>query len=357
MKQKTFAAFAVILAFFIGIMGTIGVYKYNPNIDTKTTNTVNKTTVSVTEQNDLKNAIEKVYDAVLLIQSYKNDTLISTGTGFIYKKDNTSGYVMTNHHVIEGADSVKVKDINGNEIDAKILGSDEVSDIAVLTIDVKAVLLVAEIGDSTASEIGDTIFTVGSPLGEDYMGTVTKGILSGKNRSVDTGNFVMEVLQTDAAMNPGNSGGPLVNIAGQVIGVNSLKLVQDEIEGMGFAIPIELAKSTAEKIEKGEKIVRPLVGVTMSELSNTYYLYRNGIMVDPSIKEGVVVVTVQSGSPADAIGLKAGDVITEFGGKKVTSISGFRSTLYKYNVGDKVEMKYIRGTKQQTVTIHLNKES
>ena len=355
MKQKVFTIVSIILAFFVGIMGTIGVYKFLP--DKIGTTTVNKTTVSVTEQNDLKDAIDKVYNATLLIQSYNGETLISTGTGFVYKNADGKGYVMTNQHVVDGASSVKVKDINGNQINATVLGGDEYSDIAVLTIDEKAVLQVAELGDSTALEVGDTLFTVGSPLGENYMGTVTKGILSGKNRSVDTGNFVMEVLQTDAAMNPGNSGGPLVNIAGQVIGVNSLKLVQDEIEGMGFAIPIELANSTAEKIEKGEKIVRPLIGVQITELSNTYYLYQSGIMIDKSIKEGIVVVSVQNDTPASVAGIKSGDVITELGGKKITSVSEFRSALYKYNVGDKVKMKYVRGTDEKEVTIHLNKES
>ena len=357
MKEKIFAAFAVIIAFFVGIMGTIGVYRYFPVKEEVKTSSTSTATVSVKEENDLKGAIEKVYDSVVLVQSYKNGTLSSTGTGFVYKKDDKYGYVMTNEHVVDDATSVKVKDINGNEIDAKVLGGDEFSDIAVLTIDEKAVIEVAVLGDSTVSEIGDTVFTVGSPLGEKYMGTVTKGILSGKNRNIDSGSFVMELLQTDAAMNPGNSSGPLVNMAGQVIGVNSMKFVKDEIEGMGFSIPVELAKSTAEKIENGEKIVRPYVGVTLSELSNAYYLYRNGIDIDSSIKEGVVIVSVEKDSPASDIGLKSGDVVTEFGGKKITSISAFRSILYKYNVGDKVEMKYIRGKNTKTVTIHLNKES
>ena len=359
MEKKNINVYIItaIACLFIGISGTIAVYRYLPEISNNTTTEKTNKTVSVTEENSLKEAIDKVYNAVVLVQSYRGETLVSTGTGFIYKKDNQSGYVMTNHHVIESATTVKVKDINGNQIDAKVLGGDEYSDIAVLSIDAKAVLKVAEIGDSEAVELGDTIFTVGSPLGEEYMGTVTKGILSGKNRSVDTGDYVMDVLQTDAAMNPGNSGGPLVNIDGQVIGVNSLKLVEDEIEGMGFAIPIEVAMSAAEQLEKGEKIARPMVGVQLSELNNLYALYRSGIQIDNSVKSGIVVVGVDSGTPAADAGLQKGDVIVEFGGKEITSISTFRYQLYKYNVGDKAKLKINRNGKEQELEIYLNKES
>lgn len=255
MRQKIIYISTVILSFFLGVIGTYLVIKNNPITVQDVVKTINE--VKITESDTIQPAIEKIYDAVVLVESYKGNALIGTGTGFVYKKDDKNGYIITNHHVIENASSVKVISTNGKTSEVKILGSDIYADIAVLSIDAKDVLKVAEIGESTKLKLGDTLFTVGSPLGSEYMGTVTKGILSGKDRTVSVnlanGKFMMEVLQTDAAINPGNSGGPLVNINGEVIGVNSLKLVEDEIEGMGFAIPIEIAMSAAETLEKVKK--------------------------------------------------------------------------------------------------------
>ena len=217
----------------------------------------------------------------------------------------------------------------------------------------------AEIGNSTELELGDTLFTVGSPLGIDYMGTVTKGILSGKDRTVEVslsnGEFLMEVIQTDAAINPGNSGGPLCNINGEVIGVNSLKLVKDEIEGMGFAIPIEMVMATVDKLEKGEEVQRPLLGVSMIDVSETFSLYRNGIIVPEDIENGIVVVSVEEDSPAATAGLQKGDILLEVDGEKITGIGQFRFMLYKHSVGDKMKLRYYRDEKIKDVEVKLTK--
>ena len=358
-KQKFIYVLSIIIAIFIGIIGTVLAFKFIPG----TKEIVNRTVkdVSIEETNTIKESIAKIKDAVVVIESYKNGQKFSQGSGFVYKKEDKKGYILTNHHVIEGADEIKVVNNNDQSVTAKLLGSDELSDLAVLSIDEDAVMDVATFGSSEKVEVGDTVFTVGTPLGNEYKGTVTKGILSGKNRlvSVDTttGGSVMEVLQTDAAMNPGNSGGPLVNINGEVIGVNSLKLVEDEIEGMGFAIPIELVQSELESLEQGKEIVRPKLGVEFTDLSNSYLLYRSGIMIDKDIKQGIVVVTVSKDTPASDAGLQAGDVITEMDGTKVESTSHFRYLLYKHKVGDTVNIKYIRDGKTEEVKLHLNKEA
>lgn len=346
-----------ILSLFIGIVGTIVVLHYFP-IQTETTEKVVKE-VTVSETDTIKSSVEKIYNATVMIESYRSNRLIGTGTGFVYKKSDNKGYVMTNHHVIEDSDAIKVITIEGQSLDATLLGSDEYADIAVLSINSDAVLQVAEIGDSTKLELGDTLFTVGSPLGSEYMGTVTKGILSGKDRTVtvtvNNSNFMMEVLQTDAAINPGNSGGPLVNINGEVVGVNSLKLVEDEIEGMGFAIPIEMAITSAEKLEKGEKISRPLLGVSLVDLDNTYVLYRYGISIDKDVTSGAVIAEIESGTPADTANFQKGDVIIEINGTKIKSTAHFRFVLYKYSVGDEITVKYNRNSQEKTVKIKLTK--
>ncbi|MDD2181103.1 MAG: trypsin-like peptidase domain-containing protein [Bacilli bacterium] len=360
MRGKIIYILTVMGAFFIGVVGTYLVIYNNP-IKSEIADEVEKTVVDVQieEKDTIQPAVEKVYDAVVLVESYKDNKLIGTGTGFVYKKDNKNGYIITNHHVIEKSNSVRVLSINGEESDATLLGSDVYADIAVLSIGEKSVLKVAKLGDSTKLELGDTLFTVGSPLGAEYIGTVTKGILSGKDRTVSVtmphGNFMMDVIQTDAAINPGNSGGPLVNINGEVIGVNSLKLVEDEIEGMGFAIPIELVMTAVNRLEKGEEIKRPLLGVEMIDVTETYSLYRSGIQYDEKFEAGVAVVSIQQNTPAADAGLKKGDVILEMDNVKITGIGHFRFLLYKYDIGSNVKFKYYRDGKISDINIVLNK--
>lgn len=356
MKEKYKYIVGAVVVFFVGVITTYLALIYLPVFQKgETVKTVKE--VSIKETDTIKSAIDKVYDAVYVVKSYQGERLIGTGTGFTYKKDNKLGYLITNHHVIENATSVKVVNMDGQEVEAKILGSDEYSDLAVLSIEASAVKLVATLGSSTELELGDTLFTVGSPVGEDYKGTVTKGILSGKDRTVSVGlkngSFMMEVLQTDAAINPGNSGGPLVNINGEVIGVNSMKLVEDEIEGMGFAIPIEIVKNEVENLEQGKKISRPLIGINLVDASNSYALYYNQINLDKTFEKGIAVAGVEKGYPASDAGLQKGDVILEVNGTEVTNSAHFRYLLYKYQVGDKIKIKYYRSGKTHETTVTL----
>lgn len=360
MKEKTIFVVSIITSLFVGIIGTILVIQYVPI----KTEVIEKTVaqITATDDNTIKSAISKVYDAVVVVEAYQNNQLIGTGTGFVYKKDDNNGYLITNHHVTEDARTVKVLNNNGQEVEAKVLGSDEYADIAVLSIDASAVMQVAEIGESSVSEIGDSVFTVGSPLGTDYIGTVTKGILSGKDRTVEVelsnnNTFMMEVLQTDAAINPGNSGGPLVNMNGEVIGVNSMKLVEDKIEGMGFAIPIELVMSAVERLENGEAIERPLIGASLMDADNTYGLFYNKILLDDSITSGTVIVSVEEGYPAQAANLQKGDVILEVNGTKIKNTAHFRSQLYKYSIGDTITLKINRDGKEMEVNVLLTRSA
>lgn len=357
MKEKARYELTIILAFFCGIIGTIIVLKYIPQKQTQTQHTTK--TVNITETNTLKTAIEKIYDAVTLVETYKNNTTISSGTGFIYKKDDKQGYIITNHHVIDDGDKFKITLTNGEEIDAKLLGSDEYSDIAVLSIPQETVTQVAELGSSTTSEIGDTVFAVGSPLGKEYMGTVTKGILSGKDRTVTvtTTSQMIEVLQTDAAINPGNSGGPLLNINGEVIGVTSMKLVQSEIEGMGFAIPIEIVNSLLERLETGQQIERPLIGIEMTDVSNTYYLYRKGIVIPEEITTGIVITKTNENYPAKQAGLEKGDIIISINDIEIEDSAHFKYLLYKYEVGDTIKIKYMRNNTIHETNLKLDKKA
>ncbi len=351
----------VVASFLIGV-GLMYLYGIkNPRIVTKN-RTISNT--KVTEE-AIEDAIKKVYDSVLCIEVMSDDgSVLSSGTGFVYAKDDKYGYVLTNAHVVSGATKVQGVLSNNNSVDLTILGSDSYTDLAVLRMDVKNVLQVASIGDSKNIGIGNTVFTVGSPMGSSYAGTVTKGILSGKDRLIETTtstnvfnteSYIVKVIQTDAAISPGNSGGPLVDLAGDVIGITSLKLVDEQVEGMGFAIPIEDAMNYVDVLEQGKAIERPLVGVQLLDLTNKYALYRYGINVDSSIKAGVILVKVNPGYPASDGGLKDGDIVTKIDGNNITTVSEFKYELYKHSIGDTIEVTYYRNGKEKKTKLKLNK--
>ena len=356
-KNTLFVTFGVV----IGILLAFLLLKYTKLSEFLSLNkTITKNGTTVIEKTSISNSVEKSKDAVVMIRSYKSNIETSTGTGFIYKTDDKYGYIMTNEHVVSGVDNVKLVLSDDTEVDGVILGGDEYLDLAVIRIDKKYVLSVAIISDSSKSNVGDTVFTIGSPMGYTYRGTVTSGILSGKDRMIPvsvgnstTNDYVMKVLQTDAAINPGNSGGPLLNVNGEVIGINSMKLVQQEIEGMGFAIPINDAKVYVQNLEKGKKISRPVLGVSLINVTDRYRLYYYRINVDSSIDSGVVIAAVEKDSAASKAGLEKGDVITKIDDNQITSISNLRYNLYKYKVDDEIQVTYIRNKKENKVKLKL----
>ena len=351
---------SILLSF---VCGAIAAYLIVSNSNVAVESVVKNITTSELVETSISTSVDKVYGSTVIIMSYKNGQQVSTGTGFVYKKDKDKAYIMTNNHVIDSADSVEVEFNDKDEkIDAKIIGGDAYSDIAVLTIDADKVSGIVELGDSKGLKLGDTIFTVGSPMGITYKGTVTKGIVSGKERMIEVSvsnssstDYYMNVIQIDAAVNPGNSGGPLCDVSGKVIGIISLKIVQDEVEGMGFAIPIEDALEYAKAIETGGEIVRPYIGISMLDLTEEYYLWQNRITIPEGVDEGVAVIEVVEGSPADKAGLKKGDIIVKLGQEEVSGLAEFRYELYRHNVGDKVTVTYYRDGKQKTTSITLGK--
>ena len=368
MRGKLVTLTSLLIAFLLGGGAMYYFVELNENNQISSVSTTPTYTTGVIKcSNDIKIdetgisvAIGEIYDATVTIQNYQNGKLASSGSGFIYKKDETYGYIMTNHHVIDGADKILITMSNDDQIEGKVTGSDEYLDLAVVKIDASYVKQVAKLGNSGNMSLGDTVITVGSPVGYEYRGTVTRGTLSGKNRMVEvsvssTNDFIMNVLQIDAAINPGNSGGPLVNINGEVIGINSLKLVEDEVEGMGFAIPIEYAMNYVSDLELGNDLERPFIGISMLNVTDTYRLYQNGIMLDDDIESGVVVISVSKDSGAEKAGLKKGDVILSVNGSKVSNAAYLKYELYKCKVGDTVEIIYMRNNKTEKTKVTLTK--
>lgn len=315
----------------------------------------------VVDESGISEAVKKVYDGVLMVRNYQKDEVASTGTGFVYKIDGDYAYVMTNQHVVDGAEKVTLITSKDEEIEGEVLGGDSYVDIAVIKIKKTDGLVALQLGNSENASLGDLVFTVGSPLGYEYRGSVSTGHLAGKDRlvSVSTDNstssdWVMKVLQTDAAINPGNSGGPLMNTNGEVIGVISMKLVQTEVEGMGFAIPIEYINSKIETLEKGESIEWPLLGVSMINVSDARNSFRYDFDIPNNLDYGVVVAGIEAGSGAESSDLKEGDIITKLNGEKVQDSAYLRYELYKYSVGDTIEITYIRDGKEHTTKVTLS---
>ncbi len=367
-NEKIKTMLLIIVSFVIGGVLTYVIIDGNHFIGNGTTTTVGAScsakncTKVVVDESGISEAVEKVYDAVVLVQNYQQGQVASTGTGFVYKQDEKYDYIMTNQHVVASNEEIKVVTSKDETLEGKVLGGDSYIDIAVIRVKKSENLTVAPIGNSEDSKLGDFVFTIGSPLGYEYRGSVTTGHLSGKDRmvSVSTTNsnsedWVMRVLQTDAAINPGNSGGPLLNVNGEVIGVNSMKLVETEVEGMGFAIPIEYAVSHIDTLEKGNKIEWPMLGVSMLNTTDVMALYREGISISKDTPEGVVIISVENGTGAKDAGLQKGDIITKISGNEVTNSAYLRYELYKHKPGDTVEVTYIRDGKEKTVKVKLSK--
>ena len=358
MRKKIVIIATIILSIFVGASGMYLVMECFPKDVIKTVFRDTKN-VNITSNDSISESVDKLYDAVVVVQTSFNNQVVS-GTGFVYKMDKNKGYIITNNHVVSSGNVYNIIFSNGESITAEKLGSDAYSDLAVLSVDEKYITGVASIGSSSNMKVGDTVFTIGAPISDEYSGTVTKGIISGKDRMVpvtlnNTGDYMMNVMQTDAAINPGNSGGPLANINGEVIGINSLKLVQQEIEGIGFAIPIDEAMVFVEKLEKSEEIVRPMLGATLLNMSESYELYLSGIVVNTNSPEGVVIGSVTDDSPAKNAGLQKADIITKINGEKINSRAKLRYELYKHEVGDKVDIVYYRNGKEHKVTLSLDK--
>ena len=279
-----------------------------------------------------------------------------TGSGSIYRSTPTTSYVVTNNHVVEAAaqsGSITVELSDGKKYRAKLIGRDSSYDLAVLKIDVVGAPTL-QLGDSEKVQVGDAVIAIGSPLG--LSGTVTAGIISSKNRAVTTGNgsgesSFINALQTDAAINPGNSGGPLVDATGAVVGINSAiatlgYTTQAGSIGLGFAIPINQAKKTADQLIKTGSATYPIMGISVDTR-----------FAGPGAQITSDGVGITPGGPAEKAGLKAGDVIIEFGGTEIENSDQLIVVIRSKNVGDKVKLKYVRNnlTKETTVTLAASK--
>lgn len=305
---------------------------------------------------------------VVGVMNYKKSTFLrekeekaGSGSGVIYKKKGNKAYIVTNYHVVEGADSLEIKLENGDKKKGKLLGVDPWLDLAVIEAEGTDIPDVAKLGDSSSVQVGETAIAIGNPLGF-LEGTVTKGIISSKERVIPVDingdgkqDFETQVIQTDASINPGNSGGALFNEKGEVIGINSSKIAEQSVEGIGFSIPVNVAKPILESIEKHGKVNRPKLGVSYISLDEIASRQAEEILKLPKkVTKGIIVTEVEKDSPADRSNIKKYDVIIALDGEKIQNELDLRRVLFeKKKIGEKVSVIYYREGKEKTTTIQL----
>jgi serine protease Do len=273
-------------------------------------------------------------------REYRSET---RGTGFFISSD---GYIMTNHHLVENAENVTILTLQDKEYKAKVVGSDSNTDIALLKVDDKD-LTFAELGDSARLRVGEWVLAIGNPWGLEH--TVTAGIVSAKGRQVTGSLPLQDFIQTDAAINRGNSGGPLVNMKGEVVGITSMIYSPSGGNiGIGFAIPSNLAKKVVTQLKEKGRVVRGYLGIVpqpISEADREYFKLKS--------RKGALIAQVEPGTPADKAGLKQADVITEINGKPVKNDNDLRLKIYEIEPGTRVEIKVIREGKEKILTAKL----
>ena len=374
----------ILIGFLSGALGSfVTLQLYQKQVSQATNNTTNTVTqTSYKNENATTQAVNKVKDAVVSVITYsanrqnsvfgndETDTdtdsqqVASEGSGVIYKKNGKDAYLVTNTHVIKGASKVDIRLADGTKVPGEIVGSDTFSDIAVVKISSEKVTTVAEFGDSSKLNVGETAIAIGSPLGSEYANTVTQGIISSLNRNVslksqDGQAISTKAIQTDTAINPGNSGGPLINIQGQVIGITSSKIASNggtSVEGLGFAIPSNDAQNIIKQLESDGKVTRPALGIQMVNLANIGANDLRKLNIPSSVTSGVVVKSVQSNMPASGH-LEKYDVITKVDDKDIASSTDLQSALYNHSIGDTIKITYYRNGKEETTSIKLDKSS
>ena len=272
----------------------------------------------------------------------------SSGTGVVLTEN---GYIVTNSHVVEEARAIQIRLTDDRVLPATVVGADAVSDLAVLYVQADD-LSPAEFGDSTSLRVGDAVAAIGDPLGVEFRGTMTDGIVSAINREVSVGKRTMTLIQTNAAMNSGNSGGPLLNCYGQVIGINTMKIgaFSDSagVEGLAFAIPSTTVKEIVDQlIDQGYVSGRPSLGISCENVPEAYQRYYR-------LPAGVYITAVEEGGASQKAGLSAGDILLSINGTRVSSVDDLNSALLSLNAGDAVSVIIYRNQKQYSTTVTLD---
>ena len=361
--MKKILAFLVVMLIGWNLVISIQLYRVSNEKDTGIPTTTDQGNVSqarVEITSDMTDLVEKSENKVVTVTSTLGNQSVGSGSGAIYRVDGKDVYIITNNHVVADGNGAVVTFANGEETKAEIKGLDEIMDLALLKVSVDFDAEAFTMGDSSLVKKGEYVIAMGSPLGIEYQGSVSGGLISGVDRhmEVDTDNngvadFDVNVLQTDAAINPGNSGGPLINMAGGLIGINSMKISAEEVEGFGFALPINEVLPVITQLEKYGKVTRPILGISVQEIAQFTSFERSYLDIPSNLKSGLYITKVNAKSPANKAGIKSGDVLIKFDDKECTDFKTFRTILYAKNIGDKAVLTINQNGKEKEVEVTL----
>lgn len=360
--MKRFTAFMIVLLLGWNIVLTIFVVQLKlapqPAAPSATKTPIQQERVNITS--DMSDLVAKSENKVVTITAKIRSKSVGSGSGAIYKVADKTVYIITNNHVVTDGDEAVVTFANGKEVKAEVVGTDDLTDLALLKAKVDFKAEAFTMGDSSLVKKGEYVIAMGSPLGIEYQGSVSGGLISGVNRRMEmdidnngVADWDVNVLQTDAAINPGNSGGPLINMAGELIGINAMKISDTSVEGFGFALPINEVLPIISQLEKNGKVVRPILGISIQPIEQLSIMDKAYLGIDTDINSGLLIVKVSRHSPAASADIRIRDILLKFDGKELKDFKQFRQLLYSKQVGDKVTIVIRRNGKDITKTVTL----
>lgn len=360
--------FIIIIILIIGLIGYDVYLNVNKKIIQTTNITKTEKEVTVTDKG-IAEAVDKLYNATVIVELTEKNEVVGWGSGFVYKVDGDVAYVITNYHVTDGYNKATIEFTNGEKVEGTVIGGDEYTDVSVVKIASDKVIEVANIGESAQTQLGDTVFAIGTPVSMNFKFTVTRGILSGKDRlmsmssknssssiysrQTSSESWYINLLQIDASINSGNSGGPLANSNGEVIGITNSKLSSSSIENIGFAVPIEDVLNIANQVIENGVVERPFLGASLTNVSSAIY---QGIISEDVDTQGTVLVEIVDGSCLDKAKFKKGDIITKLGDFETPTYMHLKYYLYRFKVGEKVKITFLRDGMELTAEVTLEKK-
>lgn len=317
-------------------------------------NTINGYTTDITE------VVAKCESKVVTINTYNDDVLYKQASGIVYENNNNDVLIVTNNHVINNSEVIKVCFDNGYELEASVIGSDVTSDVAILSVKTDFNVIPFTKGNSSILKKGEYVIAIGSPLGKDYAGSISFGVVSANDVviGIDENNdniddYQLVLIQTDASMNAGNSGGALVNISGELMGLNTLGLDGNNVKNMNFAIPVNELNQIVNQLKENGSVQRVYLGVNGVSVSDLEVYQKSFYDINIETNQGYLVKEVDENSPAYKAGILAGDIIIRIDGNSINSFNDLREALYKYNAHDTIHISYLRNNEQQSVAVVL----
>ena len=347
-EKKQVFLLGTVLGAFVGVFLFVLVYLIYYIGDNNLNIESNRIAYNVNIDSTVNQAVKKASPNVVGVVRYRQDKENGTGSGVIYKLTKDKAYIITNQHVIKDAQKIEVAFIDENRVEAKLIGEDIITDLAIISIPRGELKSNIEFADSDELQVGEFVLAIGNPLGLNFYGSATLGIVSSTERLVPIdmdkdgeSDWFANVIQTDAAINPGNSGGALINIDGKLIGINSMKIASSQVEGIGFSIPTNIVLQVINDIEKYGEVLRPFVGIQPISISQLTKDNKESLAVD-YLTKGIYVNDVVPNSSAFRSGIKVNDIITKIDDEEIKNVTDFRYKVYQKDIGDNIKLSIIR---------------